>query len=146
MFGKCGVGAHHTEDKTLSIRTIRSRAVVAQFPAAIPAGQGRPGSSVFPRIQDPGSLTPVRNEMRYIQVISTLVVALSMALTLGAQRRQDYPVRPPADAAAVERGKALYGVNCQFCHGADTRGGDGGPSLLRSSIVFDDDHRGLMGS
>ena len=53
-------------------------------------------------------------------------------------RRQDYPVRPPADAAAVERGKALYGVNCQFCHGADTRGGDSGPSLLRSGLVLDD--------
>src|SRR5215510_11357965 len=54
------------------------------------------------------------------------------------QRRQDYPVRPPGDPAAIERGKALYGVNCQFCHGADTRGGDGGPSLLRSGLVLDD--------
>jgi len=60
------------------------------------------------------------------------------------QRRQDYPTRPPADAASVERGKALYGVNCQFCHGADTRGGDSGPSLLRSSIVLDDEHGELM--
>jgi mono/diheme cytochrome c family protein/small nuclear ribonucleoprotein (snRNP)-like protein len=60
------------------------------------------------------------------------------------QRRQDYPTRPPADAASVERGKALYGVNCQFCHGADTRGGDSGPSLLRSSTVLDDQHGELM--
>jgi mono/diheme cytochrome c family protein len=47
-------------------------------------------------------------------------------------------VRPAADPEAVERGKSLYGVNCQFCHGADTRGGDGGPSLLRSGLVLDD--------
>jgi mono/diheme cytochrome c family protein len=60
------------------------------------------------------------------------------------QRRQDYPVRPPGDPAAIERGKALYGVNCQFCHGADTRGGDGGPSLLRSALVLADDHGELM--
>ena len=40
--------------------------------------------------------------------------------------------------------KALYGVNCQFCHGADTRGGDGGPSLLRSALVLADDHGELM--
>jgi len=60
-----------------------------------------------------------------------------------AQRR-DYPNRPPADPAAVERGKALYGVNCQFCHGADTRGGDSGPSLLRSGIVLDDQHGELI--
>jgi mono/diheme cytochrome c family protein len=38
----------------------------------------------------------------------------------------------------------LYGVNCAFCHGADTRGGDGGPSLLRSSIVLDDHNGELM--
>ncbi len=63
--------------------------------------------------------------------------------TLGAQRR-DYPSRPPADPGAVQRGKALYGVNCQFCHGADTRGGDSGPSLLRSGIVLDDQHGELM--
>ncbi len=30
-----------------------------------------------------------------------------------------YPARPPGDPAAIERGKALYCVNCQFCHGAD---------------------------
>jgi len=60
------------------------------------------------------------------------------------QRRLDYPVRPPGEPAAIERGKALYGVNCQFCHGADTRGGDGGPSLLRSSIVLDDQRGELM--
>jgi cytochrome c oxidase cbb3-type subunit III len=61
-----------------------------------------------------------------------------------SQRRPDYPTRPPGDPAKVERGKALYGVNCQFCHGADTRGGDGGPSLLRSSITLDDQQGELM--
>jgi cytochrome c oxidase cbb3-type subunit III len=60
-------------------------------------------------------------------------------------RRQDYPQRPPGDPAAVERGKALYGVNCQFCHGADTRGGDGGPSLLRTATVLDDQAGELVG-
>src|SRR5438309_9882325 len=49
-----------------------------------------------------------------------------------------YPQRPPADSAVLERGKALYSVNCQFCHGADTRGGDSGPSLLRSQLVQND--------
>jgi cytochrome c oxidase cbb3-type subunit 3 len=47
--------------------------------------------------------------------------------------------RPPADPAVVARGKGLYGVNCQLCHGVDLRGGDqGGPNLLRSAIVLDD--------
>jgi len=36
------------------------------------------------------------------------------------------------------RGKALYGVNCNFCHGSDARGGEGGPNLLRSELVLND--------
>src|SRR5206468_477964 len=44
------------------------------------------------------------------------------------------------DPAMVERGKAIYGVNCAFCHGQDTRGGDNGPSLLRSQLVQDDNN------
>src|SRR5579871_3622050 len=43
-----------------------------------------------------------------------------------------------ADPAAAERGKALYGANCTFCHGVDARGGSGGPSLIRSGIVLKD--------
>src|SRR5437773_9047942 len=58
--------------------------------------------------------------------------------------RTAYPERPPGDPAAIERGRALYGVNCQFCHGADTRGGDSGPSLLRSSTVLDDQRGELI--
>jgi cytochrome c oxidase cbb3-type subunit 3 len=47
--------------------------------------------------------------------------------------------RPPDDPAVVERGKGLYGVNCQVCHGVDLRGGDqGGPNLLRSPEVLND--------
>jgi len=56
-----------------------------------------------------------------------------------------YPQRPPADPAQVERGKALYSVNCGFCHGADARGGDGGgPNLLRSQLVLSDQHGELI--
>jgi len=58
----------------------------------------------------------------------------------GAAPLPAYPPRPPDDPASVERGKGLYGVRCAFCHGADTRGGDGGPSLLRSQVVQDDQH------
>jgi cytochrome c oxidase cbb3-type subunit III len=43
-----------------------------------------------------------------------------------------------ADPAQAERGKALYGVRCTFCHGADARGGEGGPNLVRSGLVLND--------
>jgi mono/diheme cytochrome c family protein len=100
--------------------------------------------------------------MRHIHVISAFTAALAAVVSLNAQPpapqgggrgrggaviqspRDAYPARPPGDPASIERGKALYGANCQFCHGADTRGGDGGPSLLRSGTVLDDQHGELI--
>jgi len=55
-----------------------------------------------------------------------------------------FPQHPPADPAVVERGKALYGVHCNFCHGSDARGGEGGPNLLRSDLVLNDQHGELI--
>jgi len=49
-----------------------------------------------------------------------------------------YPAHPPADPEIVDRGRQLFGVNCSFCHGPDARGGEGGPNLLRSQVVLDD--------
>ncbi len=62
-----------------------------------------------------------------------------------AQRTPAYPQRA-VDAEAVARGKDLYeGYACAFCHGADTRGGNGGPSLLRSQLVQRDQKGELIG-
>ena len=47
--------------------------------------------------------------------------------------------RPPGDPALIARGNGLYGVHCRACHGVDLRGGDqGGPNLLRSDLVLND--------
>jgi cytochrome c oxidase cbb3-type subunit 3 len=47
--------------------------------------------------------------------------------------------RTLADPAIIQRGNALYGINCRLCHGADLRGGDmGGINLLRSALVLSD--------
>jgi len=41
------------------------------------------------------------------------------------------PPEPEAPTADLDNGRALYGQNCFFCHGADGRGGSGGgPTLL----------------
>jgi cytochrome c oxidase cbb3-type subunit 3 len=54
--------------------------------------------------------------------------------------------RPAGDPTLIARGNTLYGVNCRLCHGADLRGGDqGGPNLLRSSVVFNDQAGELIG-
>lgn len=45
---------------------------------------------------------------------------------------------PAGDPAQIARGKQVFSVNCGFCHGSDGRGGEGGPNLLRSSLVLAD--------
>ncbi len=61
----------------------------------------------------------------------------------GGGQRANFPQqqRAPGDPAAIARGRALFGVHCTACHGADLRGGDqGGPNLLRSQIILTDQH------
>jgi cytochrome c oxidase cbb3-type subunit 3 len=62
-------------------------------------------------------------------------------VTANAAQPATFPAqqRPPGDPALIERGKALYGLTCRACHGVDLRGGDlGGPNLLRSQLVLND--------
>jgi len=82
--------------------------------------------------------------MRYIHLI-TLVACVLWSLAVSAQAGRiggagigAYPARAPGDPTVIERGRNVYSTNCAFCHGADTRGGASGPSLLRSAIVLDD--------
>jgi cytochrome c oxidase cbb3-type subunit III len=77
------------------------------------------------------------------------IVAYVLVLSVAAQNPQApggppgggfiaYPQRPVTDPEAVARGKVMFDVNCSFCHGADARGGDDGPNLLRSELVLED--------
>jgi cytochrome c oxidase cbb3-type subunit III len=52
---------------------------------------------------------------------------------------------PDYDAAAVERGQKTFQSNCQFCHGANAKGGEGGPDLLRSVLVLHDENGNQIG-
>jgi cytochrome c oxidase cbb3-type subunit 3 len=55
-----------------------------------------------------------------------------------------YPVRAPADPAVVARGRQIFSANCSFCHGSDARGGEGGPNLVRSELVMNDNNGELI--
>ncbi len=74
-----------------------------------------------------------------MRVLVAWVVALA---GLAAQQNPGtFPAmqRNAADAATVARGKAIFGVTCVACHGADARGGQlNGPNLLRSQLVLGD--------
>lgn len=56
-----------------------------------------------------------------------------------------FPQKPQAAPEVIERGKALYSVHCSFCHGSDARGGgEGGPSLIRSDVMLNDQKGELL--
>ena len=92
----------------------------------------------------------IKKKLTFAAVAVLAIAAIPLAAQVpaaggrGAARPSAYPDRPPADPAVVERGKALYGVNCNFCHGSDARGGEGGPNLLRSELVLNDKNGELI--
>ena len=49
------------------------------------------------------------------------------------------------DEAILARGKAVFTAECGFCHGANAKGGESGPDLLRSPVVLDDEDGNLIG-
>ncbi len=63
---------------------------------------------------------------------------------VGVAPPSPYPIRPPGDPAVVERGHQIFSANCSFCHGSDARGGEGGPNLIRSQLVLDDNSGELI--
>jgi cytochrome c oxidase cbb3-type subunit 3 len=74
-----------------------------------------------------------------------ITAGLAMAQAKAGGNSRSFPQRTAPAPAALERGKALYGVNCNFCHGSDARGGEGGPNLLRSELVLQDQKGELIG-
>ena len=109
--------------------------------------------------------------MQPIRPAAALFVAAFIVAGLGAQAPQTPPAQtPPAgtpqtppggrgrgtatfpaqqraagDPAVIARGKTIYEINCRACHGPDLRGGDiGGPNLLRSQLVLNDQHGELI--
>jgi len=61
------------------------------------------------------------------------------ALAVVSLSGQQQALGPVTDTPAIERGQALLGNQCGFCHGANARGGSGGPDLTRSALVQGDE-------
>jgi len=76
--------------------------------------------------------------LRVLQSCAGIALAVSFAHAQLISR----PV-PPSDA--VERGQKQFVVQCGSCHGANARGDDNGPDLVRSEIVLDDEQGSLIG-
>ena len=80
-------------------------------------------------------------------IIFSACVAISAAFFLSAVSiAQQQALSAPTDQAAVERGRALLVEHCGFCHGANARGGSGGPDLTRSVMVQEDEGGKQLGA
>jgi mono/diheme cytochrome c family protein len=75
-----------------------------------------------------------------------LAFAALASLCVAAAGAQRQALQPPTDPAAVERGRELLVRECGFCHGANARGGSGGPDLTRSPIVLEDENGKQLGA
>lgn len=71
-----------------------------------------------------------------LTALSAIAALLLLARSSAAQQQALTPV---TDTAAVERGQQLLVAQCGFCHGANARGGSGGPDLTRSTLVQADE-------
>jgi cytochrome c oxidase cbb3-type subunit 3 len=90
--------------------------------------------------------------MPYRNDVFGVALALFTAMQLTAQAPpvgrgggftgRGYPVYDPA---AVDRGRNAFVSACGFCHGANAKGGESGPDLLRSVLVLDDDNGERIG-
>ena len=49
------------------------------------------------------------------------------------------------DPAILDRGQKTYQANCSFCHGANAKGGESGPNLVRSIVVLHDENGNQIG-
>jgi mono/diheme cytochrome c family protein len=79
-------------------------------------------------------------------------IALAQQAQTGAPATPARPARRIAggglknyDPAAVDRGQKIFSATCSFCHGANAKGGETGPDLLRSVLVLDDENGNKIG-
>jgi cytochrome c oxidase cbb3-type subunit 3 len=78
-------------------------------------------------------------------VCASSACAALIAATAVVTGAQQQALTPVADTAAVERGQKLLVDQCGFCHGANARGGSGGPDLTRSPLVQNDEDGRQLG-
>jgi cytochrome c oxidase cbb3-type subunit III len=86
-----------------------------------------------------------RKEKRlFFAVFATF--AFFVVLAAAVANAQQQALAPVTDQAAVDRGQPLLVEHCGFCHGANARGGSGGPDLTRSVVVQEDEGGKQLGA
>lgn len=76
------------------------------------------------------------------RIVRYALASLPLAGLLSASAQFPRSVTEPA---AVERGAKIWAKDCAKCHGADARGAEGGPDMIRSTMVLHDRREHLLG-
>src|SRR5205807_3527753 len=80
-------------------------------------------------------------------VFRAAILAWAAVALIGAPRAGGQGGRgaAPFDPVSVDRGEQVLAVHCAFCHGSNARGAAGGPDLLRSPLVMEDEDGRQLG-
>ena len=82
-------------------------------------------------------------------LVLVLVLVLVVPLSVAAQSQPRPGVgpadRPKVDAAAADRGRRVWTAECITCHGAQARGTEQGPNLIRSLVILRDRYGSTLG-
>jgi cytochrome c oxidase cbb3-type subunit 3 len=81
-----------------------------------------------------GRIRPLMTTGRAVLAASVLVTAI---VAFPAAQGGPYQ-RQRIDAAAADRGRAVYAQHCVNCHGSTAKGTERGPDLIRSAVVLRD--------
>lgn len=76
-----------------------------------------------------------RKKLAFAVVLGTVLMTLTLA---GAQQPpavRQVPRSPAVDAVAYDRGRAVWAIQCNGCHGTQARGSDTGPNIIRTKTV-----------
>lgn len=94
---------------------------------------------------------------RTMKIATPLLVVILIGVALSARQvvpppdaprdtRPPVPRTPPADPVQTERGAAIWVRECIDCHGAQARGSDTGPNIIRTTTVNFDRSSPVPGS
>jgi mono/diheme cytochrome c family protein len=121
--------------------------------SAVAGGQGRGASaSQTPAPQGPGGAPAAPTPATAPSQGPAGTPAAPPPATATPQGRGVAPVDRPGpndkmvvDAAQADQGRTVWTAECVNCHGADARGGNGGPNLVRSTLVLHDRYGSGLG-
>ena len=81
----------------------------------------------------------LRSAARYLFLCGSILLTLTIcqAQTASTNKKTGKPAHKSYPPDLIESGASTFQQSCAFCHGKDAGGGESGPDLTRSKLVFE---------